>query len=562
MAPANELQSIIIAIGAILLLIVGVIIYAVVHRNLKGLDEMTALALNLSNGKLEKTLMSFNSRNELGVLADSFRHLRDSIIRIMSDMRIMGEKHSGGEYDYLIRGKDYKGDYSKVIDGINEVTKVSSTDLGDIMDAFAALSKGKHNTQLRRFPGKKMAITDSFNSIKDNIINRETMLEDALHEAQIASRAKSDFLANMSHEMRTPLNAIIGMTQLGLMAEEKESKVHALNKISDASSHLLGLVNDILDMAKIKADKLELYPAPYNFEHMIDKVLGVIRFSMDEKQHELTVDIDKEIPDIVIGDEQRLAQVITNILANAVKFTPDSGKIRFDVFLDGKTDTGCELRVEVTDNGIGISPEQQNKLFDIFEQAESSSIREYGGSGLGLAISKRIIEMMGGQIWVESELGKGASFIFTVKVNIGIEEEIEENVEIIDLDSFTDKRLLIVEDAEINREILIALLDGSGLIIDCAENGKEAYEKVAADPEKYDIIFMDIQMPQMDGFDATRQIRALPARQRGRLPIIAMTAKVFQEDIDACAAADMDGHLGKPLDFYRVQEVLKKYLAQ
>jgi signal transduction histidine kinase/ActR/RegA family two-component response regulator len=391
----------------------------------------------------------------------------------------------------------------------------------------------------------------------------------AKKDAQAASRAKSDFLSNMSHEMRTPLNAIIGMTAIGKKTQGSVEKNHALNKIGDASSHLLNVINDILDMAKIEADKLELTPVDYNFEKLLRKILTIIHFRADEKQQNLSINVDKNVPPYIFGDEQRIAQVITNLLANAVKFTPEGGEIRLEASWIEETDGHCKLRVEVIDNGIGISPEQQKKLFYAFEQAESGTSREYGGTGLGLAISKRIVELMGGSIWIESELGKGAKFIFTVKTIRGKRNEDADEYSDANksdrsgeasINEFEGKRLLIAEDIEINREILIALLEDSGLIFDCAETGKEALDMIVAAPEKYDIVFMDVQMPQMDGLEATRQVRTLFAHQGKRLPIIAMTANVFKDDITACLAAGMDDHLGKPLDIDRVLEILRKYL--
>jgi len=416
-------------------------------------------------------------------------------------------------------------------------------------------------------------IANSFirNGMISDIRETSSQLESALIQANAASKAKGDFLSNMSHEIRTPLNAIIGMTLIGKKTSVLDEKIHALNKIGDASSHLLSIVNDILDMAKIEADKLELFPVEYNFEHMLNNVLNVIHFRADEKQLELTVNLDKNIPHFVYGDDHRMSQIIANLLSNAVKFTHDGGKVDLDVHVVRQIDEICELRIEVNDNGIGISPEQQKKLFRAFEQADSSTSREYGGTGLGLSISKRIVELMGGRIWVESELGRGAKFIFTVNVTPG--QKSTSKADTSDGTDFTPpdtsessqyegKRLLVAEDVEINREILIALLEGSGLIIDCAENGKEALLMVSEGTVKYDIVFMDLQMPQMGGLEATRLIRTLPAMQRDELPIIAMTANVFQDDIDACLDAGMNGHLGKPLDIDKVMDVLKVYLLK
>ncbi|MCL2601330.1 MAG: ATP-binding protein, partial [Treponema sp.] len=349
-----------------------------------------------------------------------------------------------------------------------------------------------------------------------------------------------------------------------------EEKNSALDKIDDASSHLLGVINDILDMAKIEADKLELTLVEYSFEKLVQRVLSVIAFRADEKRQKLAVNISDEIPRCVVGDAQHLAQVITNLLSNAVKFTSEGGEIHLDAFAaQGQTGRSLLLRVEVTDNGIGISREQQEKMFDAFEQVQSGTSREHGGTGLGLAISKRIIELMGGRIWVESELGKGAKFIFTVEVqrgtsNGGAGSATQTAAESAPHNYFPGKRLLIAEDIAINRQILVTLLEDSGLAIDCAETGSEALELVAAAPDKYDIVFMDLQMPHMNGLEATRHIRALPAvmRRRKKLPIIAMTANVFKEDIAACRAAGMDDHLSKPLDIAKMQDVLRTYLGE
>ena len=517
----------------------------------------------------------------------------------------------------------------------------------------------------------------------------------AMEQAKAASRAKSDFLSTMSHEIRTPMNAIIGMTAIGRKAKDMEDVGTALDKIADASSHLLGIINDILDMAKIEADKLELSPVEFIFDRMIQKVMGVINLKMDEKRQVLSVNIDSNIPRFVVGDDQRLAQVIMNLMSNAVKFTPEEGSIDFSAKLIDENEYGCEVEIKVKDSGIGIPKEKQEKLFTMFEQAESGTSREYGGTGLGLAISKRIVELMDGKIWVESEPGKGSTFAFTIQIRRGeknprsllapeinwetvrilivddavetrtqfadmftqlgiqydvaadgheacriIEERGEYDISFVDwqmpgmdgieltrlikaredkrppvvimitamdweqikseavsagvnrhlikplfssliidclneylgatlnrgdsLESlnglYEGKKLLLAEDVEINREILMVLLEDTGISIDCAENGEQALEIITNAPSKYDIVFMDVQMPVMDGHEATRRIRALPHENIAKLPIIAMTANVFKSDVDECIVAGMDDHLGKPLDIARVMEVLRKYL--
>ena len=424
----------------------------------------------------------------------------------------------------------------------------------------------------RSFSDDEMNILRSSALMMVNAINRNAQsaeLLKALELAEAGSKAKGDFLSTMSHEMRTPMNAIIGMTAIGKKAKDLEEKDHALNKIGDASSHLLSVINDVLDMAKIEANKLELYPVEYNFERMLQKVMTVVHFRADEKQQTLTVNIDEKIPRFIVGDDQRLAQIITNLLYNAVKFTPEGGKIHFEASLNGINGDSCELQIEVTDNGIGISPEKQVKLFHVFEQAESGTNREYGGTGLGLAIAKRIVELMDGKIRVQSELGKGAKFIFTVKARLMASDcasgcsgaSAGRNVNDT-LGEFAGMRALLAEDIEINREVFTALLEDTGLAIDYAENGKEAVDMIEAAPDRYDIVFMDIQMPKMDGHEATRAIRALPCLQGVKLPIVAMTANVFKSDIEACLKSGMDDHLSKPVDVDKVLEALRKYLKQ
>jgi PAS domain S-box-containing protein len=411
--------------------------------------------------------------------------------------------------------------------------------------------------------------------IMRDFYNKE--LNKALHYAEVASKAKGDFLSNMSHEMRTPLNAITGMTLIGKNTDDLERKNYALNKIENASTHLLGVINDVLDMSKIEANKFELSPDEFSFEKMLQQVENVINFRIDEKKQTLTINIDDAIPEYLIGDDQRLAQVITNLLSNAVKFTPEGGAVYLNTRFLGEKNDLCTLQISITDTGIGISPQQQSRLFKSFHQAESSTVRKYGGTGLGLAISKSIVELMGGKIWIESEIGKGSTFAFTIQVKQSeknmqqsvtaqtISEPLDEKKE---LDgSFAGRHILLVEDVEINREIVMTILEPIQLEIECAENGLQAVDKFCNDPEKYDLIFMDVQMPEMDGYDATRHIRTFEAEYETkaskpykRVPIIAMTANVFKEDIDKCLDAGMNDHIGKPLDFKLVMEKLQTYL--
>ncbi|MDR2665633.1 MAG: response regulator [Oscillospiraceae bacterium] len=394
---------------------------------------------------------------------------------------------------------------------------------------------------------------------------------DARRRAEEASAAKADFLSNMSHEMRTPMNAIIGMTAIGHAAADVERKDYAFSKIEAASSHLLGVINDILDMSKIEAGKLELSYEEFDFENMLQRVAGVINFRAEEKNQNFTMHIDSDIPRALISDDQRLAQVITNLLSNAVKFTPEHGNIKLNARLVGTGASGCSICVEVVDDGIGISPEQQLLLFVSFQQAENSTSRKFGGTGLGLAISKRIVEMMGGEIWVESELGRGSTFAFTVTCRYGgangsldtvAPDDAAPGESVREEYSFDGAHILVAEDVEINREIVSAILEPSKLEIDYAENGTEAVRIFGESPNRYALIFMDVQMPEMDGYEATRRIRAMSYPRAKAVPIIAMTANVFREDIERCLACGMDDHIGKPLDFDEVLNKLRQYMRR
>jgi CheY-like chemotaxis protein/anti-sigma regulatory factor (Ser/Thr protein kinase) len=279
--------------------------------------------------------------------------------------------------------------------------------------------------------------------------------------------------------------------------------------------------------------------------------------------------VSEDMPGAFIGDDQRIAQVITNLLSNAVKFTPESGDITLDASLISENDDLCTVRVEVTDTGIGMSDEQMSRLFNSFEQADVNTSRQFGGTGLGLAISKNIVEMMGGEIWVRSEPGYGATFGFTMKLERapavsedGAHARDEDRAEgNIDTD-FSGFRAILAEDVEINREIVLAYLEPTSLALDCAETGAEALKLFSDAPERYDVILMDIQMPEMDGYEATRRIRTLDAPNAKKIPIIAMSANVFREDIEHCRAAGMDDHIGKPIDVNDMMSKLSKYLKK
>lgn len=534
-------------------------------------------------------------------------------------------------------------------------------------------------------------------------ITEKRLLEEQLilatEHAEESSKAKGEFLSRMSHEMRTPLNAVIGMTSIARAAKDLEKKEYCLEKIEEASVHLLGVINDILDMSKIEAKKFELSFTDFNFEEMLKRVVNVIAFRVDEKNQNLIINLDEGIDHSIVSDGQRLAQVIANLLSNAVKFTPEGGTITLDARKIEEENDIITLQVQVRDTGIGLTAEQQSKLFKSFEQADGSISCQFGGTGLGLAISKSIVEMMEGSIWVESVYGEGATFAFTARVLRGalplypgrapfrdwgnlrilavddspevreyfryfadslslscelaadgtqaceilrahgekpfdvvfvdwqmpgmdgleltrrIKEELGQHIVVImisayrwnDIENeakeagvdrflskplfnsqivdcineclgamptvpqtaiahtavancFEGRSILLVEDIEVNREIVQALLEDTGIAIDCAENGRIACEMFAADPKKYDLIFMDVHMPEMDGYEATRCIREMDVPQAAAIPIVAMTANAFREDIERCLAAGMNDHVSKPIDVEEMYAKLRKIM--
>jgi len=387
----------------------------------------------------------------------------------------------------------------------------------------------------------------------------------AREEALSSTKAKSVFLANMSHEIRTPMNAIIGMTAVAKNSSSPEKITECLAEISVASRHLLGVINDILDVSKIEAEKFELAHDEFDLLETVKNICTMNADSMKKKQQIFELNCDRNVPKRLIGDDLRFSQVITNLLSNAIKFTPEGGKIKLDVRPGADLGHKVELIVAVTDTGIGITPEQQRNLFNAFEQADRSTSRKYGGTGLGLVISKNIVMQMGGDVRVTSEFGKGSRFEFNAFLEKGSDKDdsnkdpIDDLLEEID---FTGKHILLVEDIKINREIIIALLEDTNIEIDSAENGQIGLDMFLSAPDKYDLILMDIQMPVMDGFDATRRIRASDSPSAKTIPIVALTANAFQEDIDKCRACGMNDHISKLIEFNLLLNKMVKFLPK
>ena len=545
--------------------------------------------------------------------------------------------------------------------------------------------------------GDRMVLLESFTDIS-SVKKAEEQLR-LMEITEKSNKAKSDFLSRMSHEMRTPMNAIIGMAQIAAQTNSVEKLRYCLSMIDVSSTHLLGLINDILDMSKIEAGKLEVANIKMHIEDVLIKVCNIMRNSIEKKDINMSLSLTAEIMEEYYGDEMRLSQVVTNLLSNAVKFTPEHGNIWLSIENTSEHEGIPVFRFTIKDNGIGMTEEQVGRLFSAFEQADGSITRKYGGTGLGLVISKNIIEKMGGTIWVKSKLGEGSSFIFDIPLTpvdgtknfappklsgarvLVVEEKQSdrdylcsiaqwfdvavdsyENIEaampaimrarddgqpytalyiqctgvdanqfdtlncaLKDIDKktvvlttqlriwnsieglaqeagyeqclvkplypttfltslqdvmapendvlqneeaedgvpdFSDLSLLLAEDVPLNREIFLSLLEDTKIHIDEAENGQQAVDLFQKNPERYNIIIMDIQMPIMNGFDATRAIRALDVHRASTIPIVALTANAFKEDVDRCIGAGMNNHLKKPIEVDSLFQIIALYCGK
>ncbi|MDR2073243.1 MAG: response regulator [Spirochaetaceae bacterium] len=405
---------------------------------------------------------------------------------------------------------------------------------------------------------KSMALEETNANLESTVKMRTRELEEKTIAAQAASEAKSRFLASVSHEIRTPLNAITGMTRIARKAETKEKTDAALDQISVFSSHLLGILNDILDMSNIESGKLKMRKGSFVLRDVINQTAKNIAERCTAKGIRFTCNV-QSLPDLVLrGDKQRLKQILFNILGNAVKFTGKDGTVDFTVTLT-EAKTHADVFFTVTDTGIGMTEEQQAQLFLPFEQGSINSMK-HGGTGLGLAISRNLITMMGGEINVTSSPGKGSSFGFRVRYE---KAPVPAAVEEILPPVLSGKHILSVEDMEINRIVLKELLSETGAEVDEAVDGVEAVKKFAASPVGYyNFIFMDLLMPNLNGFDAARRIRKLDRPDAAKIPIIALSANTSDRDIAQAIAAGMDSHLAKPIDFFALMRILAEKAGQ
>lgn len=418
----------------------------------------------------------------------------------------------------------------------------------------------------RVFTPTEESILSSTSLLLANAWTREAAHQELEHErvkAESANQAKSDFLARMSHELRTPLNAVTGMAQVGLAARTLERKHYALGHIDTAGKHLSCVINNILDMSEIDAGRMELKPECFELEETLEEVRVIMKQLTANKQQTLEISKSDELFPALIGDAGRVRQVLVNLLGNAIKFTEPGGSIQLHVDLEKRDAGNCHVKISVKDTGIGLTPEQQEALFDPFAKFSAGTAKEQG-SGLGLPITKHFVEMMGGTLGVKSEIGKGTEFFFTIPFEEAMSRTCEldvQEVEGANERNYDGHTVMVVDDVTTNLVVAEAILEETGIEVHGVSSAKQAIKLFLRNPTKYDMIFMDIMMPEMDGLECARTIREMSVPWAKEIPIVALSANAFNEDKDRSREAGMNDHFAKPFQREEILGMLDKHIT-
>ncbi|REK50368.1 MAG: response regulator [Bacteroidetes bacterium] len=451
-------------------------------------------------------------------IKERFRHQRAVVVSAYGDMDNIRTAMNRGAFDFITKPIDF-ADLETTIEKTLEENRI---------------------LRMGRIASEQLNQT----------LKEKEIAEIERHKAEQSEKFKQQFLANMSHEIRTPMNSVIGLTHLLLKTQLDDQQQKYLNVIRKSSENLLVIINDILDLSKIEAGKMDFEKIPFHLHDHLDTVYQTMLFKAEDKNLEFSVTVDEGVPPILIGDPVRLNQILINLSGNAIKFT-NEGKIKINVKELSRKNEQSILEFSVSDSGIGIAPEKLNKIFESFSQASSDTTRRCGGTGLGLTISKQLIELQGGSIGVQSELNKGTTFYFKLPFIIGTQSDLKKSTdhqEEFSAEELQGIKVLLVEDNHFNQMVAVDTLTDliTGIKVDVADNGLVAFEMLKT--EDYDVVLMDIQMPVMDGFEACRKIKSELPEPKNRIPVMAMTANVTQEEVQKCFEFGMNEYISKPFD--------------
>jgi signal transduction histidine kinase len=494
------------------------------HNGIQALEK-----LREHNGNFDMILTDINMPEMDGLtllmrLKEEFRHHKAVVVSAYGDMVNIRTAMNRGAFDFVTKPIDF-----------NDL----DTTINKTISEIRIIQEGQKAQQ----------------QLQSTILEKEKAQLEKL-KAEQSEQFKQQFLANMSHEIRTPMNSVIGLTNLLIKTQLDELQQKYLGVIKKSSENLLVIINDILDLSKIQAGKMDFEKIPFSLKDAVDTAWHTLNFKAADKNLEFKINIDPKVPDTIVGDPTRLNQILINLAGNAIKFT-EKGSVSINITETKREGNDSLIQFAIVDTGIGISEENLGKVFESFSQASSDTTRKFGGTGLGLTISKQLVELQGGKVWLTSELGKGTTFFFEIPYEIGNLADIGKKKGAnndVHPELLRGMKILLVEDNQFNQMVAIDTISDmiKDVTIDVAENGLIAVD--LASKNNYDIVLMDIQMPEMDGFEATKKIRELPA-PKNTMKIMAMTANVTAEEISRCAESGMNAYISKPFD---TQDLINK----